>query len=346
MARKGRTRGLASALGLGAAGAVGWLGWSWRLWNRPLPPEDEVRKYAQELMGRLGLGDLYMSWEEEEIKGPAGKLQLYHFRSRPDDPVVVFVPGTSVYAILYVEFMYLLSKEGFNVVGFDPRGHGMSEGKRGVYTIGQLVEDALAVIRHCKASYGNPVAISGSSQGGIVAFYCAAAEPELAAAVCHNLLAPDEPDNERMTRKPELFRLFMPYLEYLNPLMRSVAGDLMIPVSLYLDLTKETSRLIPDVIHFLRNDPLAVNWVSLSALHSLASTPLARPVEEIKVPVMVIHAGKDNIFPEDYVRRVYGRLRCEKEFLYLPDYQHLVVTDYPEVLAPSVAAWLKRVISR
>lgn len=315
------------------------------MWNRPVPPEEEARRYARELMESLGLGKLYESWEEEEIRGPAGKLQLYHFRSKPEDPVVVFVPGTSVYALLYVEFMYLLSQEGFNVVGFDPRGHGMSEGRRGVYTLGELVEDALAVISHCMASYGNPVAVSGSSQGGMVAFYCAAAEPKLAAAVCHNLLAPDEPDNERMTRNPRLFRLFMPYLEYLRPLMRTVVGDLMIPVSLYLDLAKETSRFIPDVVHFLRDDPLAVNWVSLSALHSLASTPLARPVEEIDVPVMVIHAGKDDIFPEDYVRKVYDRLRCEKEFLYLPDYQHLVVTDYPELLAPAVGEWLKKVIS-
>jgi pimeloyl-ACP methyl ester carboxylesterase len=345
MARRKRTGEFGRTPRLVAAGAAGWLAWSWRLWNRPVPPEEEARSYARELMERLGLGDLYGSWEEEEIQGPAGKLQLYHFKGGTGDPAVVFVPGTSVYALLYVEFMHRLSQEGFNVVGFDPRGHGMSEGKRGVYTLGQLVEDALAVVYHCMASYGSPVAIGGSSQGGMVAFYCAAAEPALAAAVCHNLLAPDEPDNERMTRNPSLFRLLMPFLPYFGPLMRTTLGELMIPVSLYLDLEKETSRLIPDVVHFLKNDPLAVNWVSLSALHSLASTPLARPVEEIEVPVMVIHAGKDNIFPEDYVRRVFNRLRCEKEFLYLPDYPHLVVTDYPEVLAPAVGDWLKKVIS-
>lgn len=345
MARKRKKADLGQAFGLLAAGAAGWLAWSWRLWNRPVPPEEEARKYARELMEELGLVDIFESWEEEEIQGPAGKLQLYHFRSGPDRPVVVFVPGTSVYALLYVEFMYRLSQEGFNVVGFDPRGHGMSEGKRGVYTLGQLVDDALAVVYHCMDTYGSPVAISGSSQGGIVAFYCAAAEPALAAAVCHNILAPDEPDNERMTRNPRLFRPFMPFLGVFEPLMKTIVGELMIPVSLYLDLEKETSRLIPDVVHFLRNDPLAVNWVSLSALHSLASTPLARPVEEIEVPIMVIHAGKDNIFPEDYVRRVFNRLRCEKEFLYLPDYPHLLVTDYPEVLAPEVASWLKKVIA-
>jgi len=345
MARRKRTGGFGRTLRLVASGAAGWLAWSWRLWNRPVPPEEEARSYARELLERLGLGDLYDSWEEEEIQGPAGKLQLYHFKSEKGNPVVVFIPGTSVYALLYVEFMHRLSREGFNVVGFDPRGHGMSEGKRGVYTLGQLVEDALTVVYHCMASYGSPVAVSGSSQGGMVAFYCAATEPALAAAVCHNLLAPDEPDNERMTRNPGLFRLFMPFLPYFEPLMRTILGELMIPVSLYLDLGKETSRLIPDVVHFLKNDPLAVNRVSLSALHSLASTPLARSVEEIEVPVMVIHAGKDNIFPEDYVRRVFDRLRCEKEFLYLPDYPHLVVTDYPEVLAPAVGDWLKKVIS-
>jgi Lysophospholipase len=91
---------------------------------------------------------------------------------------MVFVPGTSVYALLYVEFMYKLSREGFNVVGVDPRGHGMSSGKRGVYTLGELVEDALAAVDHARSLYGGRVAVSGSSQGGMVAFYCAGTELE------------------------------------------------------------------------------------------------------------------------------------------------------------------------
>ena len=315
---KNRTR----IAGTAAAAMVGWAAYSHAKMNKAVPPYGEVRAYIESLLGRVGLGELCGSWTEEELDLGDRKLSLYHFKSDPGDPVMVFVPGTSVYALLYTEYMYKLSREGFNVVGLDPRGHGRSSGKRGVYTLGKLAEDAMAVIDYAITTYGDRVAVSGSSQGGMTAFYCAAAEPRLKAAICHNVIAPDEPDNERMTRRPDLFRPLIPLLPLLQPAMDSPLGELMTPVSLYLDLKAETSRLIPDVGRFLKEDPLAVNAVSVSALHSLASTPLAKKVEEIETPIMVIHAGRDNIFPEDYVRRVYDRLTCEKELLYLPDAPH------------------------
>ena len=329
-----------------AAGMAGWVAYSYKKMNKPLPPEEEIRAYAKSLLERVGLGELNDSWSEEWLELGDRRLALYHFKGAPGDPVMVFIPGTSVYALLYTEYMYKLSKQGFNVVGFDPRGHGRSGGRRGVYTLGQVVEDALAVIDHAIATYGEKVAVSGSSQGGMVSFYCAAAERRLKAAVCHNVIAPDEHDNERMTRWPGLFRPLMPFLGRLQPLMASPLGKLMTPVSLYLDLKAETSRLIPDVGQFLKEDPLVASAVSLSALHSLASTPMARGVEKIETPVMVIHAGKDNIFPEDYVRRVYGRLTCEKEFLYLPEAPHLVMTDYVDDLIPPISSWLKKMMER
>ena len=333
--------------GAAAAGAVaGWTAYSWAKMNKRVPSEEEARAYADSLLQRVGLGDLYDTWEEERLDLGDRSLALYHFKSQPGDPAMVFVPGTSVYALLYVEYMHKLSRHGFNVVGFDPRGHGMSSGKRGVYTLGMLVEDALAVIDHAVAAYGDRVAVSGSSQGGMVAFYCAAAEPRLKAAVCHNVIAPDQPGNERMTRRPGMFRPLMPLLPALKPLMDSPLGRLMIPVSLYLDLKAEPSRIIPDVVRFLKEDPLALTAVSLSALASLGSTPLAVRVEDIRTPVMVIHSGQDNIFPEDYVRRVYDRLTCEKEFLYLADAPHLVMTDYVDDIVPPIAAWLKKMMER
>lgn len=332
------------AAGAAAAGLAGWAAYSYAMMNRKVPSEEEARAYAASLLIRVGMGDLYGTWEEEWLELGDRRLALYHFRSQPGDPAMVFVPGTSVYALLYTEFMHKLSRQGFNVVGFDPRGHGMSSGKRGVYTLGQLAEDALAVIDHAIGTYGDRVAVSGSSQGGMVAFYCAAAEPRLKAAVCHNVIAPDEPDNERMTRRPGMFKPLMPLLPAFKPLMDSPLGELMIPVTLYLDLKAEPSRIIPDVLRFLKEDPLALTAVSLRALHSLPTTPMARRVEDIAVPVMVVHAGRDNIFPEDYVRRVYDRLTCEKEFLYLEDKPHLVMTDYVDEIVPPIAAWLAKMM--
>ncbi len=335
---------------LAAAGTVigsgAWAAYSYRMMNKPVPSEEEARAYARSLMERVGLGELYGTWEEERLDLGDRRLALYHFKSDPGDPVMVFVPGTSVYALLYVEYMYKLSRRGFNVVGVDPRGHGMSSGRRGVYTLGQLVEDVLAAVDHAVSLYGDRVAVSGSSQGGMVAFYCAAAEPRLKAAVCHNVIAPDEPDNERMTRWPGLYRplLALSRTPLAQAALRTPLGRLMTPVRAYLNLKEEPCRLFPDVVKFLREDPLVVNAVSLSALASLGTTPLAVRVEDIKTPIMIIHSGKDNIFPEDYVRRIFDRLTCRKQFLYLPERPHLVMIDYVDEIVPPIADWLQRIM--
>ena len=325
-----------------ASGMLGWAGYSYYEMNRPVPPIDEINAYGRSLMARFGQEELWDTWTDEVLHLDGRDLHLYHFASRPEDPVMVFIPGTSVYALLYLEFMSKLCGQGFNVVGFDPKGHGRSSGKRGSYTLASQVEDAREVIGHAIETYNDKVAVSGSSQGGMVAFYAAAADPRLKAAVCHNVIANDEPDNERITRWPGLFRPVMPLLPYLVPLTETPLGELRTPIQAYLNLAAEESRFIPDLAAFFREDPLVVKAISLRALASLSTTPMARKVEEIETPVMVIHAGHDNIFPENYVRHVYDRLTCEKEFLYLPDAYHLVMTDFVDEIIPTVSAWLKK----
>jgi alpha-beta hydrolase superfamily lysophospholipase len=329
-----------------AAGMLGWLGYSYLMWNKKTPSEEQIESYSRKLLSDIGMPELYGTWTEEVLPVTEGELRLYHFKADPEDPVMVFVPGTSVYALLYTEFMYKLSLQGFNVVGFDPRGHGKSTGKRGVYTLGSLVEDTRAVVNHAADLYNDKIAVSGSSQGGMVSFYCAAGEPRVKAAVCHNVLAPDEPDNERITRWPWMWRPLMPILPLFKPIMDSPLGQLMIPISLYLNLKVEKSRLVADVAKFIKEDPVMLDAVSFGAFYSLTTTPLGKKVEEIDTPVMVIHSGQDNIFPEDYVRRVYDRLTCEKEFVYLPDAQHLIVVDYVEELVPRVCSWVKRMVEK
>ncbi len=329
---------------LGALGTIAWAAYSWKVMNKPLPTQEELNRYLARLTEVVGMPEITSAYREETVQGKGGRLRIYLFESKPGDPAVVFVPGTSVYALLYGEFMMKLSREGFNVIGLDPRGHGMSEGKRGVYTLGELAEDAQTVIDLALSRYGKRVAVAGSSQGGMAAFYAAAAEPRLKAAVCHNLIAPDEPDNYRMTRWPRVFQVPLALAPVLARLPQAIKSGLMTPVALYLDLQAEPCRFFPDLGKFLREDPLTVSNVSLGALLSLATTPLPVPVEQIGTPIMVIHAAQDNIFPEDYVRRVFDRLTCPKEWLYMPEAPHLVMTDHVDDILPPVVKWLKRML--
>lgn len=65
----------------------------------------------------------------------------------------------------------------------DQRGHGESSGTLGVTTIGELIDDLQALLERT-----GPRRLVGSSLGGLVAAFAAAARPELVVGLC--LLAP------------------------------------------------------------------------------------------------------------------------------------------------------------
>jgi esterase/lipase len=76
-------------------------------------------------------------------------------------------------------------------------------------------------------------------------------------------------------------------------------------------------------------------------------TDLAKPVEQITVPIMLImliHAENDTIFPQKYVESIFNRLTCKKKYLFFKNTEHLVMTNNVDEVVPPVAAWLKEVM--
>ena len=326
---------LLAVLAGAAAGAAGYKGYLDYYRPGPLPPASEIDGYLDTLFERMGLPGLRDEIEEDSIECGGEKLHLDIFSTDASKRAIVFVPGTSLYALAYAEYMHKMRLLGFNVVGFDPRGHGRSGGRRGSYTLDTLLEDAAAVVGYAMDRFGDGVAISGSSQGGIVAFYEAAADERLAAAVCHNIGVMDDAAVYSISRWPQVSRIagrFMP--------LAGLIPELRLPVSVYLDLTAEPTRFGMNALEFVREDPLVVLAVALKALVSLTSTPPPRPVEEITVPVMVLQAELDAMFTEAYTRSVYDRLTCDKEFLVVGGASHLILTNDVDAVAPEVAAFL------
>ena len=93
-------------------------------------------------------------------------LSLYILVGPPGSPVVVFMPGTAVYAELYSNFLFSVHRRGYTVIGYDPRGHGQSGRLCGMFDLPQLVADAQKVCAYAKQRFGTKVGFSGSSQGG------------------------------------------------------------------------------------------------------------------------------------------------------------------------------------
>jgi len=317
---------------------VVWYAVSRSYQNEKLPDESVVQAAFDNLLKNEKIEIDLKSFTETFIEANGVKLHLVVFAAGPNAPTVVFIPGTSVYANFYIEVMYKMFTKGFNVVGFDPRGHGLSSGPRGDYTINEIVDDTLAVVKYARQQFGGKIAVMGSSQGGIVAFYTAARDDSIAAAVCHNIADLNGKDNLILSQlRPPVF--MVPLAEFMANLYKKFS----IPVFLYLDLSKEKSRS-SDAATIIKNDPLTVKWITIRAMGSLMHMDLAKPVEKITVPVMIIHAEKDTIFPQAYVENIFNRLKCKKKYMLLKDREHLVMTNNVDEVVPQINTWLREIM--
>ncbi len=292
-----------------------------------------LREHFRKTMARRGAEVDFDRFEQGAISNDGIRLHLDIIAVAAGRPTVVFIPGTSVYGLTFGNFLAALADRGYNVVSVDPRGHGRSEGLRGSYTVPELVSDARAAIRYAKQRFNGPVFIAGSSQGGVAAFYAAAADPDLAGAICHNAADLADPGNFELTDRPLLARTLRP----LTLALAGLAPELPINIARYYALLSRGDTVIKER---LAADPLSLKVIRLKALASLSSAKLERPVEAIKTPVLLLHGGEDRIFPRAFIERLHARLTCQKALKVYDGLGHFLVTEQVEAILPDIAQWI------
>jgi alpha-beta hydrolase superfamily lysophospholipase len=323
---------------------VVWLAVSYHQRHQQRAAESTLREYQVKTSESFGV---FVDWKrlERDVLDVNGiRLSLYILSHRQGAPTLVFMPGTAVWTELYAQFLYDMNAAGFNVVGYDPRGHGRTSGPRGAFTIGEMVEDAAAVCEWAAKRFGGKVVFSGSSQGGVVGFYLAAREtPSLAASFCHNIADLDaDTILEISAFKPPKFLV--------KPIIRLFGGPLrylMVPVTFYLPFRlRLPGKPGQDARKLLADSPLSTTWYSLGAVGSLGYTKMARPVDQIRTPVLLLGSSLDEVFPPAYEERIFRKLTCRKTYVNLEGEYHLILLT-PEqsgkVLKESLP-WLREVL--
>ncbi|MCS7177966.1 MAG: alpha/beta fold hydrolase [Anaerolineae bacterium] len=265
-------------------------------------------------------------------------LHLTVYESGPGRPSVVFIPGMGSHAGSYTDLipganvLRALAEEGFNVVAVDLQGHGRSGGPRGLFTYADLLGNISCAIDYVVEQYGGPVGVTGSSMGGILAFYAGLTDSRVMAVVCHNVA---DLQNIRPVLYLRRHRLVVPLAETLSPWLIRCTW-LPIPITAFLEPRHVFDR--PENVRHWQRDPLFVPAYRASSWVSLFLYPQDKPaVEAMTRPVRIIVGENDRILPVKPTQAFYDRLRCPRDLVIIPGAGHMLLLEYLPTTVPLVA---------
>jgi alpha-beta hydrolase superfamily lysophospholipase len=258
------------------------------------------------------------------------------------DKTIIFIHGTSVYSRFYAEFCYNLLQKGYRVVAPDMIGHGLSEGKRGHFTMDMFAKTMYDVNSYVRERYGEKIIVMGSSLGGITTLYSVAYDSRFKGAICHNAAIFNEGAYKEIIKIDEQLKDLIEQI----PDMAIKAPKTGISVYTYLDFYKLAKiDEMTKRIDYLLKDKLLSDKYTTTAIYTQMSAPLDTPIEEIEAPVMFINGDEDYLFSVEYMTKLYNRLTCEnKSLVILEGVSHLIFQENIELVLEKILPWIKKVL--
>lgn len=278
-------------------------------------------------------------YDERLITSNAAPIAVSVWRPAAPQQAVVFVPGTGVHPLFYEEFLDSLAHSGRVVVGVHPRGHGKSPRVPGVLRWRDLVSNAVDASTWVAETFRLPVVLIGSSQGSLVALLAAAQGAPVQGVIAHNLFDPNAPDAAMVTRFGAVRGAQQQARRVLGA-AATLAPRLPVPITAYLDPDRVFGAVWTRELFDL--DPLVLRSYPLRFLADLVTVDTRSLYDgSLTVPVMVLAARTDPLFPLHGIRAVADRLQAPSvDLVVLATDCHLVLNEALDLALPAVLAGL------
>ena len=245
---------------------------------------------------------------------------------------VVFVHGLGEHrrARPYPPFYQTLTENGYGVIAFDLRGHGISQGSRLYARDFAVLQDDVtrAVALAADEAEGRPVFVVGGSLGGLIAL-AAALEP-------HDSLAgvvAGSPALDAGGASPTLRRL-LPVLAALAPRMRLKPG---------LDVDG-IARDPGALEHYLADPHMQIGRITPGLANATLEgiEQVMRRADDLKVPLLLLHGLADRVVPADGTIALHAIAGAKDKSLitYPGAYHHLLLDDVRDEVTSDIVAWL------
>jgi pimeloyl-ACP methyl ester carboxylesterase len=254
--------------------------------------------------------------------------RLYWEQDGSGDPVLLIM-GLGMNATGWWRTIPVLAAAGFRVLAFDNRGVGRSDRPPGPYSVGQLADDAVAVLDAAGVERAH---VYGISLGGMIAQEVVLRHAGRVRALVLGATTPggnlgvpaDEATLAFFRRRGEMTAeeavwASVPF-NY-SPRTRREHGD----------------RISEDIVQRLRYPVESAPY--LAQLGAALSHDTGARLADVAVPTLVVHGEADVMVPTPNGERLAGAIPGA-ELRTWPDTAHLYFTDEPEV-DRYVAEWLR-----
>ena len=271
--------------------------------------------------------------KEETFIDSAGRhIHLDIFNNAGEKKSIVFFPGTGAASEFYATFLEAVAYKGFNVIGIDPIGHGHSSGKKGDFTMQQLLLNLRDAVAFTRNKFPGTVGIMGSSQGGIVVYYAALEGIKVDAVVAHNAALVYK-DFLNIIRNPGLNKRLLPVIDYL----KTHFPFLKIPTAGYLNWKKAFTN--PKMLKIFEGDKLFRGSYTIRAIASLKD--YVPDIKDLPMPpTMIITGTKDEIIPKEVSERAFYALKGNLHtYVEIEGAEHMLLLEYMPQILPRIEDW-------
>ncbi len=267
-------------------------------WKVIHPERKEIQKFQSNIV--LEYKDVVFKDIDEKIS-----LKGWHFKVKDSDKTVILAHGYGENRLQFnektLDMVKKFMEKGYNMLLFDFRNSGMSEGK--MSTLGYYEkDDLLGAVKYVKNQGSEHIVLLGYSTGAAASIAAAADSNEVDAVIADSSyanLADYLNDNlDTFTKLPE-FPFNKTIIKAIN-IMSGMEPENMSPED---DITRIAPRPVM-LIHGISDGTTPVGEVD--KLYSAYSGP-ANKITLWKVPE-VKHVESDKVYPDEYFERIFGFL--------------------------------------
>ena len=271
---------------------------------------------------------------KESVLKLQNDLEVFYRSWEPDSPkaLVIGIHGFAEHSGRYIKFGEWLQSKGFSFFIYDLRGHGKTAKDKSEFgdidKFYQFLEDTQYFVSEIKNGRENlKTAMFGHSMGGLITLhYISRIKKNIDFAITSGAAT--------ITKADPFSKLFLYAMYYINKKSRV---NLPIKAS---NLTHDT-----ELYKTYLTDNLVFKRPTVRLIYQLAqgSKEIWRYLNEIDMPILMMHGGSDKVVPVEGTTKAYKIINSKDKSLKIyPGFYHEVLNELNnEKVYEDIMRWLK-----